>query len=158
MARGDPTAAAWGRLVPLLPRNGERPGEPWRPHRKIINGIRWMLRTGAGWRASPRRRDGPWPTCYGRFVRWQRDGTWGRVLQALQGQADAAGAVDWEVSVDGSVTRAHQHAADTRHRPARAEKGGPLTRPMRRSGIAGAASRRRATAAATGGAALGPSC
>jgi transposase len=143
MARGDLTTAEWRRLAPLLPRNGERPGNPWKPHRRIVNGIRWVQRTGAGWRDAPRRRYGPWQTLYDRFARWERDGTWDRVLQALQGQADAAGEVDWEVSVDGSVVRAHQHAAGARHAPAK--KGGPRTRPTRRWAAAGAVSPPRST-------------
>jgi len=140
MAQGDLSEREWRRLAPLLPRNGANPGHPWGPHRRIIDGIRWVLRTGAGWRELPRRRYGPWPTCYDRFVRWQRDGTWDRIPQTLQGEADAAGALDWEVSVDGSVVRAHQHAAGAPHRPAQGEKGGRRTRRTRRSGAAAAAS------------------
>lgn len=75
MARGDLTDQEWYRLAPLLPRNPQRPGPPWRPHRRIINGIHWVLRTGAGWRDLSRPY-GPWQTCYGRFVRWLRAKTW----------------------------------------------------------------------------------
>jgi transposase len=56
-------------------------------------------------------RYGPWQTVYGLFRRWQRDGTWQRILTVLQTQADAKGVINWEVSVDSTVTRAHQHAA-----------------------------------------------
>ncbi len=90
-------------------------GGQWQDHRTVINGILWRLRTGAGWRNIPARY-GPWSTCDDRFVRWRRDGTWDRLLTQVQTAADAAGGVDWEVSVDGSVTRAHQHAADARQR------------------------------------------
>ena len=51
---------------------------------------------------------------YGLFRRWQRDGTWQRILTALQAQADAKGLITWEVSVDSTVARAHQHAAGAR--------------------------------------------
>jgi transposase len=51
---------------------------------------------------------------YGLFRRWQRDGTWKRILTALQAQADAAGLITWDVSVDSTVARAHQHAAGAR--------------------------------------------
>jgi transposase len=51
---------------------------------------------------------------YGLFRRWQRDGTWQRILTALQAQADAEGLITWEVSVDSTVARAHQHAAGAR--------------------------------------------
>jgi transposase len=48
---------------------------------------------------------------YDLFRRWQRDGTWKRMLEQLQVQADAQGLVAWDVSVDSTVCRAHQHAA-----------------------------------------------
>lgn len=150
MARGDMSEGEWRRLAPLLPRNHERPGRPWASHRRVINGIRWVLRTGAPWRDLPRRY-GAWQTCYDRFARWERDGTWDRLLQALQGQADAAGALDWECSVDGSVIRAHQHAAGAPRRRAGADvKRGSRIRPTRRWGAAAGAGRPSCTSAARG--------
>jgi transposase len=59
-------------------------------------------------------RYGPWQTVYGLFRRWQRDGTWHQLLTALQAQADAKGLITWDVSVDSTVARAHQHAAGAR--------------------------------------------
>ena len=59
-------------------------------------------------------RYGPWQTVYGLFRRWQRDGTWQQILTALQAQADAKGLITWQVSVDSTVARAHQHAAGAR--------------------------------------------
>ena len=53
---------------------------------------------------------------YALFRRWQRDGTWARILSALQGLADAAGRITWDVSVDSTIARAHQHAAGARKR------------------------------------------
>ena len=132
------TDAQWARLVPLLPTNDGKEGKPWGDHRRIINGILWKLRTGAPWRDVPARY-GPWATCADRFARWRRDGTWDRLLQAVQGAADAGGGVDWEVSLDSSVIRAHQHAAGARHRPSREDaKGGSSTRPTKRSAAAAA--------------------
>jgi transposase len=76
-----------------------------------INGMLWILRTGAPWRDLPERY-GEWETVAGRFYRWRRSGIWQKILQSLQQQADASGQMDWEVHyVDGSVIRAHQHAA-----------------------------------------------
>lgn len=87
----------------------------------VLNGIFWVLRTGAPWRDLPERY-GKWKTCHDRLLRWRRRGVWERVLQALQGEAEAVGEVAWNVvSVDGSVVRAHQHAAGARHAPAQAE-------------------------------------
>ena len=68
---------------------------------------------GAPWRDVPPVY-GPWQTVYGLFRRWQRNGTWRKVLTGLQGRADAAGLITWDVSVDSTVARAHQHAAGAR--------------------------------------------
>ncbi|GAA5198223.1 hypothetical protein GCM10023322_71110 [Rugosimonospora acidiphila] len=57
---------------------------------------------------------GSWAAVYALFRRWQRDGTWARMSTALQAQADAAGRITWDVSVDSSIARAHQHAAGAR--------------------------------------------
>ena len=73
------------------------------------------VRAGAPWRDVPPAY-GPWQTVYGLFRRWQRDGTWGEILTALQSRADAVGLITWDVSVDSTVARAHQHAAGARKR------------------------------------------
>ena len=113
--RADLTDAQWAVLAPLLPR-GKKPGRPpQRMKRQLIDGIRWRTRTGAPWRDVPRAY-GPWQTVYGLFRRWQRNGTWRAVMTALQGRADAAGLITWDVSVDSTVARAHQHAAGARKR------------------------------------------
>jgi transposase len=59
-------------------------------------------------------RYGPWETAYGVFRQWQRDGTWAQILTRLQAQADADQIITWDVSVDSTVCRAHQHAAGAR--------------------------------------------
>ncbi len=124
-------------MVALLPENGRR-GQQWKDHRTVINGILWKLRTGTPWRDLPERY-GPWQTCYDRFVRWRRDGTWERLLAHAQSKSDAVGEVAWEVSVDCTVARAHQHAAGARRRPSEQDaKRGSRTPGTRRSGGAGA--------------------
>jgi transposase len=144
VGRGELTDRAWAVIEPLVPDNGQ-PGQQWRDHRQVINGILWKLRTGAPWRDVPARY-GPWQTCYDRFVRWRRDGTWTRLLQHVQTKSDAVGEVIWEVSVDSSVIRAHQHAAGARRRPSQADqKRGSSTRRTRRLGRAVAAGRARCT-------------
>ncbi|GAA4028157.1 hypothetical protein [Streptomyces plumbiresistens] len=57
---------------------------------------------------------GPWQTIYGLFRRWQRAGIWVAALTGLQDRADAAGLITWEVNVDSTICRAHQHAAGAR--------------------------------------------
>ena len=81
--------------------------------RQLVDGIRWRVRTGSPWRDVPGCY-GPWQTVYGLFRRWQRDGTWVRVVTGLQAAADSAGRICWQVSVDSTVCRAHQHAAGAR--------------------------------------------
>jgi transposase len=89
-----------------------------RDHRTVVNGILWKLRTGSPWRRDLPERYGPWQTCFDRFNRWRRDGTWDQLLAHAQTKNDAVGEVEWEVewevSVDDTVIRAHQHAAGAR--------------------------------------------
>ncbi|MEU2269776.1 IS5 family transposase [Streptomyces olindensis] len=113
MGRHDLTNAQWAKLEPLLP-VGKKPGRPpVHTKRQLIDGIRWRTRAGAPWRDVPERY-GPWETVYGLFRRWQRDGTWHRIFEQLQSRADAEGLITWEVSVDSTIARAHQHAAGAR--------------------------------------------
>ncbi len=56
-------------------------------------------------------RYGPWDRVYDLFRRWQRDGTWAWIVTQLQAEADAKGLITWDVNVDSTVCRAHQHAA-----------------------------------------------
>jgi transposase len=113
--RFDLTEAQWAVLEPLLPK-GKRPGRPpkW-SKRQLIDGIRWRVRVGAPWRDVPEVY-GPWQTIYGLFRRWQRAGVWQRIVTGLQARADEAGLITWDVSVDSTISRAHQHAAGARTR------------------------------------------
>ncbi|MET7751167.1 IS5 family transposase [Micromonospora sp. NPDC005367] len=114
--RHDLTDAAWAALEPLLPR-GKKPGRPLKwSKRQLIDGIRWRVRVGSPWRDVPECY-GPWQTVYGLFRRWQRAGVWQRIVTGLQTRADAAGLITWDVSVDSTITRAHQHAAGARTQP-----------------------------------------
>jgi transposase len=111
MYRHELTNEQWERLRPLLPPQRPRTGRPAHDHRRILNGMLWIDRTGAPWRDLPERY-GKWQTVYSRFRRWQQAGVWDRLLRALHATADAAGKLDWSVHfIDSSVIRAHQHAA-----------------------------------------------
>lgn len=66
--------------------------------------------TGAPWRDIPER-FGNWNSIYQRFSDWSADGTWGQLLAAVQGAAEAKGEVGWAVSVDSTIARVHQHGA-----------------------------------------------
>ncbi|GAA2797116.1 transposase [Nonomuraea dietziae] len=111
--RHDLTDGQWAALEPLLPAPSGRGRPPKWSRRQLIDGIRWRIRTGAPWRDVPELY-APWSTVYGRFRRWQRDGTWSKILAALQAHADAAGKIGWTASVDSTISRAHQHAAGAR--------------------------------------------
>jgi len=83
-------------------------------HRRVINGILFRQRTGIPWRDLPTR-FGKWKTVHDRHRRWSADGTWEKILRAIQSDADAEGQIDWSmVSVDSTSCRAHQHAAGAR--------------------------------------------
>jgi transposase len=116
--RKDLTDAQWQLLEPLLPATSVLGRPPIWTRRQLINGIRWRIRTGAPWRDVPERY-GSWQSIYGLFRCWQRDGTWARVWSRLQQLGDAAGLITWDVSIDSTVVRAHQHAAGARHDPDR---------------------------------------
>ena len=110
--------AQWSKIEVLFPKNG-KPGRPWHNHRLVMDGILWILATGAPWRDLPER-FGSWKTVYDRFRRWTRDGFWDVLLDHLNARRHGVGKIDWNLFfIDGSVVRAHRHAAGAR------KKGGP---------------------------------
>ncbi|MFD8012265.1 IS5 family transposase [Streptomyces sp. NPDC058955] len=111
MRRHELSDAEWEFVRPLLPESLR--GRKRLDDRRVLNGIVWKFRTGTAWRDVPERY-GPWATLHTRFRRWAADGTFDRMLRAAQARADAAGDVEWLVSVDSTVVRAHQHAAGAR--------------------------------------------
>ncbi len=102
--------AQWERIVELLPSSDGQRGPPFPDHRQVVEGIIYRFRTGLAWRDLPAE-FGPWQTVWKRHKRFSTDGTWDRVHARLLAEADAAGEVDWTVSVDSTINRVHQHAA-----------------------------------------------
>jgi transposase len=98
----------WARIQGLLPSSDGRRGRPFREHRQVVEGIIYRFRCGIPWRDLPEQ-FGPWQTVWKRHRRFAADGTWDKVLAQLLAQADAAGDLDWEVSVDSTINRVHQH-------------------------------------------------
>lgn len=82
-----------------------------REHRQVVEGVIYRYRCGIAWRDLPSS-FGPWQTVWKRHRRFSGDGTWDKVLGVLLAQADAAGEIDWTVSVDSTVNRAHQHGTN----------------------------------------------
>ena len=100
----------WRRIAPLLPVHSG-PGRPPKDHRLVVDGIVWILRTGAPWRDLPER-FGPWKTVYERFRGWTRSGVWDEIFERLKGARHAAGEVDWRLfMIDATVVRAQKSAA-----------------------------------------------
>ncbi|MGW7610249.1 IS5 family transposase [Streptomyces sp. NPDC054766] len=109
-------------MEPLLPVSNGRCGR-WRDHRQVVNGVLYRIRTGVQWRDLPERY-GPWKTVHERHRRWSAGGTWKVLLRRVQAKADAAGDIDWDISVDSTSVRAHHQAAGARQAPPPVRKGG----------------------------------
>ena len=106
MNRYDLTDFEWSVIEPLLP-NKPR-GVPRVDDRRVLNGIMWVLRSGAPWRDLPERY-GPYTTCYNRFNRWRKNGVWDRLMDAI------VEAYDGDIQmIDSSSVRVHQHAAGSK--------------------------------------------
>jgi transposase len=99
--RYELTEYEWTAIKPMLP-NKPR-GVPRVNDRRVLNGILWVLRSGAPWRDLPESY-GPPTTCYNRFVRWRQARVWDRLMNALAADHDAAVQM-----IDTSVVRVHQH-------------------------------------------------
>lgn len=113
MHRYELSDRQWARIEPLLPHRTHhgKSGHPFNEHRTIVNGILWILHTGAPWRDLPERY-GPWETVYSRFNRWRSDGTWTRIVTSLLDELDDKGRIDHDLwCIDGSVIRASRAAA-----------------------------------------------
>ena len=132
MSRGDLTDAEWRIFDPFLPDRGER-GPPIKGKRRTVNGILWVLRTGAPWRDM---RYGNWNSVFVRFTRWSKLGVWDAAFEILASLGPPA---DEEHAIDSTIVRAHQHAAGV--------KGG--IRRSKRSAARAAASRPKSTSART---------
>jgi transposase len=103
----------WMVLGPMLDSQKCRSGKPLRDSRQVVDGIIFRYRAGIPWRDLPED-FGPWQTVWKRHNRYSHDGTWDRILTVLVGEADASKLVDWKVSVDSTIARAHQHATNTK--------------------------------------------
>lgn len=128
MRRHELTDEQWNLIEPILPvqRRGGR-GRPPGDQRKMLNGMMWILRTGAPWRDLPERL-GPWQTVYHTFNRWREEGVFDRILEALQIRLDADGLLDWDLwCIDGSSIRASRAAAGASTKVSPAGRKSPQT-------------------------------
>ena len=103
MGRYELTDSEWKAIEPCLP-NKPR-GVPRVDDRRVLNGIFWVLRSGARWADLPERY-GPPTTIYNRFNRWRKAGVWDRLMDAITKVHDGNVRM-----VDTSVVRVHQQGA-----------------------------------------------
>src|SRR5580700_1382446 len=120
MRRYELSDRQWARIAPLFSRRARAhsPGRPPTDHRALVNGILWILHTGAPWRDLPERY-GAWETVFYHFNRRREDGTWNRVATSLLDQLDDQGLIDHDLwCIDGSVIRASRAAAGAKKKDA----------------------------------------
>jgi transposase len=110
----DLTDQQWdliGRFLPELPRRTDRRGRPWKPNRPVLNGILWILRTGAPWADLPDRYPSH-QTCHRRFQQWVRAGALRSILEILAQALHDEGYLDLqEAFIDGSFAPAKHGGA-----------------------------------------------
>lgn len=95
----------WAKIEPLLP-NFSSKGRPWRNNREVLEGILWVLKTGARWRDLPKEYPSP-STCWRRLRLWEEDDVWLKVWRAFLAELDAKSIIDWSESfMDGSFAPA----------------------------------------------------
>jgi len=104
----------WQRIEALLPGKAGDPGRSGADNRLFVNGVLWVLRSGAHWHDLPERY-GKWKTLHKRFSRWSRAKVWERIFDDLTRDRD-----NQYLMLDSTLVRAHQQAA--------AGKGGPRIR------------------------------
>ncbi|NCE73517.1 IS5 family transposase [Anaerotruncus sp. X29] len=105
MKRYELTKAQWERVKKLLPagRTGKR-GRPRKDDRNMLNGMLWIVRSGAQWRELPEAY-GPWQSVYARFAKWRDDGTLETIFRALTADADME-----NLSLDSTCIKVHESA------------------------------------------------
>lgn len=102
----------WEIIAPLLPSTAGKVGRPFSDNRTIMEAIVYRFRVGCPWRDLPER-FGPWQTVWKRHNLYSRTGVYDAIHQHVIALKDAEGNIDWGLSVDGTISRAHQHATRT---------------------------------------------
>ena len=117
------TDEQWKKIEPLLPQSSGR-GRPWADNRRVLEGILWVLKTGARWRDLPPEYPSP-STCWRRLQLWEEQDVWLDVWRQFLAELDARGQLDWSESfVDGSFAPAKKGAtASAKPSEARARSG-----------------------------------
>src|SRR3954463_15002226 len=99
----------WSHIEPLLPKRSSK-GRPWADNRLVLEGILWILKTGARWKDLPDKYPSP-STCWRRLRLWEEDGTWLKIWRQFLSELDQQGRLDWSESfLDGSFAPAKKGA------------------------------------------------
>ena len=104
----------WQRISPLIAGKASDPGRTGSDNRLFVNGVLWVIRSGAHWHDLPERY-GKYKSVHKRFTRWANRGVWERIFSALTSDPD-----NQYLMLESTVVRAHQQAASG--------KGGPKIR------------------------------
>ena len=111
MKRHEVSEEEWALLDPLIPKSTAKTGRPPRDRRQMLNGILWILSTGAQWRDLPER-FGPWETVYGYFNTWRARGLFDSIIDALHLRLDQEGKIDWDLwCIDSTSIRGTRSSA-----------------------------------------------
>jgi putative transposase len=113
--RYEVSEAQWQRIALLLPGKASDPGRTATDNRLFVNGVLWVLRSGARWSDLPERY-GKYKSVHKRFTRWARAGVWECVFHLLARDRD-----NEYLMIDSSIVRAHAQAST-------GQKGGSVTR------------------------------
>jgi transposase len=99
----------WARIEPLVPKSRSK-GRPWADNRRVLEGILWVLKTGARWRDLPKKYPSP-STCWRRLQQWEKRGLWLKIWRQFLSELDQQGKLDWSESfLDGSFAPAKKGA------------------------------------------------
>ena len=104
MIRTVLTDVQWERIAPLLPGKEGDPGRSGEDNRRFVEGVLWIVRTGAPWRDLPES-FGKWSSVWKRFRRWALKGVFEKLFQALSHEPDFEYAL-----IDGTIIKVHRHA------------------------------------------------
>ena len=117
MARSRPllTEAQWQKIAPLLPKPPQhrQGGRPWIANRRVLEGILWILRSGARWQDLPEKYPHP-STCWRRLRDWEEQGVWLKIWRTFLSELNERQQLQWSESfLDGSFAPAKKGALES---------------------------------------------
>jgi transposase len=110
LIRGLLTDDEWALFAPFLTENRSRGGRRPADHRRVLDGVLWITRTGCAWRDLPAEL-GNWNSVFRQYRRWTEAAVWDVILAAL---SESEASDNTLQMIDSTAIRAHQHAAGGR--------------------------------------------